>query len=145
MLGPLFDFLHLPTCHTWRREIWTASGPSYCNYSLTAKVTHVSSREEWSITSVYGPQADSEKILFLDELRAIRSIVSEKWRVWWFQPFTKRRTKTITYKLIMKHISDTTNISHVNMSITNIRELQRRARDEPIPKLLSNLGDLKTS
>jgi len=48
---------------------------------LTAKVTHISSGEEWSITSVYGPQADQDKLVFLDELRAIRSAVPEKWLV----------------------------------------------------------------
>jgi len=31
------------------------------------------------------------------------------------------------------------------MSITNIQELQRRVGDEPIPKLLGNLGDPKTT
>ena len=71
MLGPMFDFFYLPACHTcggilltWKRDTWTASSPNCRNFSLTAKVTHISSGEEWSITSVYGPQADQDKLVF---------------------------------------------------------------------------------
>jgi len=78
----MFDFFYLPACHTcggillaWRRDTWSASSPNCRDYSLTAKVTHVASGEDWWITSVYGPQADQEKILFLDEIRAITRIM----------------------------------------------------------------------
>ena len=34
---------------------------------------------EWWVTVVYGPQGDQQKLEFLRELRAISTIVSDKW------------------------------------------------------------------
>ena len=48
-------------------------------YTVTAKVAAVSSEEEWSITVVYGPQVDQEKIQFLGELRWISHDVLDRW------------------------------------------------------------------
>ena len=48
-------------------------------YTVTAKVAAVSSEEEWSITVVYGLQADQEKIQFLGELRWISHDVLDRW------------------------------------------------------------------
>ena len=39
------------------------------------------SGESWCLTSVYGPQADSDKIRFLDKLRAIRASHADSWLV----------------------------------------------------------------
>jgi hypothetical protein len=37
------------------------------------------SGESWWITSVYGPQTDQEKIMFLDELREVREGCTGTW------------------------------------------------------------------
>ena len=88
LLGSCFDYFFLPACNTcggillaWKREIWSASCPSRRDFSLTAKVTHIASGEDWWLTSVYGPQGESDKILFLEELRSIRNACSGRWLV----------------------------------------------------------------
>lgn len=35
--------------------------------------------EPWCLTSVYGPQADEDKLIFLDELRAIHASLPHPW------------------------------------------------------------------
>jgi len=89
MLGSLFDFVALPACNTcggillaWRRDTWTVSNTSFRNFSLTAKVMHCATGDEWWITCVYGPQLDHEKTMFLDELNSIRLGCPDKWLVW---------------------------------------------------------------
>src|SRR6185503_7263283 len=89
MLGSLFDFLALPSCNTcggillaWRRDTWAVSNTSFRNFSLTAKVMHCATGDEWWITCVYGPQLDHEKTMFLDELNSIRLGCPDKWLVW---------------------------------------------------------------
>lgn len=39
----------------------------------------VSELLEWSITAVYGPQEDNEKLQFLGELRLVQHNVNAKW------------------------------------------------------------------
>jgi len=89
MLGSLFDFVALPACNTcggillaWRRDTWAVSNTSFRNFSLTAKVMHCATGDEWWITCVYGPQLDHEKTMFLDELNSIRLGCPDKWLVW---------------------------------------------------------------
>ena len=84
--GSGFDLLDLPavnTCGgillTWRRNVWSVSGPSLRQHSLTTKITMLDSGESWWITSVYGPQTDQEKIMFLDELREVREGCTGTW------------------------------------------------------------------
>jgi exonuclease III len=48
-------------------------------HTITATVEAVSGGEEWSITVVYGPQDDQEKLQFLGELRWISQDVLGKW------------------------------------------------------------------
>jgi len=49
---------------------------------LTAKVTLLHKNETWWWTSVYGPQGDQEKLMFLDEMQLIRSSCLDAWVVW---------------------------------------------------------------
>jgi len=88
MLGPLFDYFYLPASHTcggillaWRKDIWSVSNPMIRDFTLTAKVVHCASGLDWWMTSVCGPQSDPEKVLFLDELRSIRTACSDQWMV----------------------------------------------------------------
>jgi exonuclease III len=39
---------------------------------VSAKVKHHSEGNPWWLTTVYGPQEEQEKIIFLDELRQLR-------------------------------------------------------------------------
>jgi exonuclease III len=53
-------------------------------FSLTVKVRHASQAEadddrSWWLSSVYGPQDDSDKALFLEEIEAIRDACSGPW------------------------------------------------------------------
>jgi len=49
------------------------------SHSLTAKITLLETDETWWVTSVYGPQTDPEKILFLDELKDVRANCTGTW------------------------------------------------------------------
>ena len=51
-------------------------------YSLTAKATLLQTDETWWVTCVYGPQAEQEKIQFLDELLEVRSTSPGPWLLW---------------------------------------------------------------
>ena len=61
------------------RDYWEGSNPILHDFSLTAKISCRSSNENWWTTCVYGPQGDSDKVLFLQELRTVRSGRSGPW------------------------------------------------------------------
>lgn len=48
-------------------------------YSISVEVTL--GEQTWCLTSVYGPQADMDKIAFLNELRNVQSTLSTPWMV----------------------------------------------------------------
>lgn len=50
-------------------------------FSVSAKIEATTSLQEWWLTVVYGPQGDSEKLQFLQELRMIKQQIPEKWLV----------------------------------------------------------------
>jgi exonuclease III len=50
-------------------------------HTVTATVSACSGTVSWSITAVYGPQGDAEKLQFLGELRWVRLSVLDKWLV----------------------------------------------------------------
>lgn len=49
------------------------------SYSITGTIRDKSNNEDWSISGVYGPQEEGEKILFLQELRQIQTVVQSRW------------------------------------------------------------------
>lgn len=49
------------------------------NFSVTVDVSI--GETTWCLTSVYGPQADADKIMFLDELRAIHATCPGPWMI----------------------------------------------------------------
>jgi hypothetical protein len=50
-------------------------------HTVTANITNVARSVSWSVTAVYGPQSDSEKLQFMGELRWVSMAVMEKWIV----------------------------------------------------------------
>ena len=48
-------------------------------FTVTARLKASVENSEWWVTVVYGPQGDQQKLEFLRELRAISTIVSDKW------------------------------------------------------------------
>ncbi|KAJ1274660.1 hypothetical protein BS78_05G078500, partial [Paspalum vaginatum] len=48
-------------------------------HTISANVTLLADGVSWTITGVYGPQSDSDKIAFLTELSALKPIVSQAW------------------------------------------------------------------
>lgn len=49
------------------------------SYSLSAKITMLAEGLQWSITVVYGPQPESEKISFLDEISSLKPSMLSTW------------------------------------------------------------------
>lgn len=50
-------------------------------HSISATIQASSQTVEWSITAVYGPQDDNDKLQFLGELRWVRQAMADKWLV----------------------------------------------------------------
>ena len=48
-------------------------------FTVSARLKASVENSEWWVTVVYGPQGDNQKLEFLRELRAISTIVSDKW------------------------------------------------------------------
>lgn len=93
LLGRDFsEFAYLPTSETrggiliaGRRSAVSLSDVLVGCYSITVSVTPSSSNGEssgkWWLTSVYGPQSDGAKELFLEELEAVRDACAGPWAV----------------------------------------------------------------
>jgi hypothetical protein len=60
-------------------DFFTMSQVMILQHSITVTVTSKKSNEAWTITSVYDPQDDSSKMLFLQELLQIKQSVSSRW------------------------------------------------------------------
>jgi exonuclease III len=48
-------------------------------YSVTASITRKFDNEAWALTVVYGPQSESDKLCFMQELKAIKQTVQDRW------------------------------------------------------------------
>jgi hypothetical protein len=49
-------------------RFFTLSQPQLTNNTVSAKMTMLAENKVWSITGVYGPQSDEDKITFLEEI-----------------------------------------------------------------------------
>lgn len=88
ILGNRFrnDFAYLPADGT-RGGILLACNDNFFSlsnvvqkqFSLTATVTMKNDNARWSLTVVYGPQQDAQKIEFLAELQEVEQMVSLPW------------------------------------------------------------------
>jgi exonuclease III len=47
--------------------------------TLSASITMLSEGTTWSISCVYGPQGESDKLLFIEELKGLKAIVQDAW------------------------------------------------------------------
>ena len=87
--GAGFDYFFKPATNTcggillaWRSDTWSVTNPLIWSYSLTAKVSLIQGDGTWWWTSIYGPQGDHRKLLFLDELHETRGACLGAWPVW---------------------------------------------------------------
>ena len=87
IVGASFDYDFVPAdgaaggiMLAWARDCWSVDSLHRGRFSLTARF---SSRaplgQPWWISVVYGPQLDSDKIEFLDELRQFRAASLGPW------------------------------------------------------------------
>jgi hypothetical protein len=49
--------------------------------ALTVKLQMLNDAMEWHLTGVYGPQAETNKLLFLEELKHIKQSIQGKWLI----------------------------------------------------------------
>ena len=62
----------------WKTRAITISDPLFTQNAITVKV-RAPDGAPWWLTTVYGPQGDPEKLLFLQELRDIRAACQGPW------------------------------------------------------------------
>lgn len=63
------------------QDYYKITQSSIGNCLVFAKIEATTSRTEWWIIVVYGPQGDAEKLMFLQELRQIKQIISDNWLI----------------------------------------------------------------
>ncbi|XP_040248925.1 uncharacterized protein [Aegilops tauschii subsp. strangulata] len=82
------NFAYLPALGTRGGVLIAASSDHYTitpqplligAYSVSVLVTELASNAVWSLTGVYGPQEDADKILFLNEMRALQPMCKQEW------------------------------------------------------------------
>ena len=81
MCGSQFkDFAYLPAADTrggalvaCHQDVASFSDVSVRCFSVTIKISPCSGEPSWWLTTVYGPQEDDDKVLFLEELEATRA------------------------------------------------------------------------
>jgi exonuclease III len=66
---------------TWRASAWSMPQEHASAHTLSLKLKHWLVSETWWITVVYSPQGELEKLMFLQELRAIRAAHVGLWMV----------------------------------------------------------------
>ncbi|XP_073368097.1 uncharacterized protein [Aegilops tauschii subsp. strangulata] len=115
MLVPCFtaNYFVLPASGTRGGMILAASNRFFAlsNYQATpgtisASVSMLNDRIAWTITCVYGPQGESEKVAFIEELRALSATTGRQWLLLGdFNLITKAADKSnanINHRLIGK-------------------------------------------
>lgn len=83
----MFDYDFLPSLGAaggvllgWHRGHWVVTDVTRRRFSLSAKLARtISPGSSWWITVVYGPQADQEKVEFLEELLHFRNSITGAW------------------------------------------------------------------
>lgn len=105
MLGPCFtaNYFVLPASGTRGGMILAASDRffvlSNCQATpgtISASVSMLNDRIAWTITCVYGPQGESEKVAFIEELRALSATTGRQWLLLGdFNLITKAADKSI--------------------------------------------------
>jgi hypothetical protein len=87
MLGLDFDYFALPVVYmcggilvAWDSNYWLVSSPILGSHSLSVKVALCANPDAtWWMTNVYGPQGDSTKVNFLQELHDLWPSLSSPW------------------------------------------------------------------
>lgn len=88
LLGPLFTdaFCFLPADGTrggiilaFNSDLFNIQSSSATANTVSATIAMRASVASWSVTAVYGPQGDTEKLAFINELKAIRPTMLPAW------------------------------------------------------------------
>lgn len=86
-LGTRFaSFAYLPSVGASGGILVACKGPEVCctvmnsgRFSVTVNIAVEATNEQWVLTTVYGPQPDTDKIKFLAELRSIHALLTGPW------------------------------------------------------------------
>lgn len=65
----------------WRHDCFSVSCLHKGRWSLSLCFSNLEGGASWTLTNVYGPQLDSDKLLFLEELLLVRQLVVGAWCV----------------------------------------------------------------
>ena len=88
MLGPCFvaNYYILPAVGTRGGLILAASDRFFTLSdfhatpgSISATITMLNEHTSWTITGVYGPQGEQDKLAFIEELRTLKTVARSEW------------------------------------------------------------------
>lgn len=77
-LGNDFDYVCVPSVGAsgglllaWQCSAWSATHSQVGAFSVSVSLTPTAGGTSWSVTTVYGPQGNDDKVLFLAEVAGI--------------------------------------------------------------------------
>uniref|UniRef100_J3NA39 CCHC-type domain-containing protein n=1 Tax=Oryza brachyantha TaxID=4533 RepID=J3NA39_ORYBR len=87
--GPAFsDFVFLAAQGTrggiilaWKSDVFAATLVHSGAWSISVRIKELITAREWFLTTVYGPQDEQEKLMFLDELHTAAGICQPAWAI----------------------------------------------------------------
>lgn len=62
-------------------RFFNLGNPYHTPYSVSATITLLADNTQWSITGVYGPQLDNDKILFMQDISNLKQHMLHKWLI----------------------------------------------------------------
>lgn len=62
-------------------QFFTLGSPHYTTHSVSATLTMLADNTQWTITGVYGPQSDNDKLLFMQEISNLKQHMLQAWLI----------------------------------------------------------------
>jgi hypothetical protein len=61
------------------QDFYSLSEVDIHQFLVTVTITRRVDNEKWTLTIVYGPQTEAEKLTLMDEIRLLKQITHERW------------------------------------------------------------------
>jgi hypothetical protein len=61
------------------QDFYSINNAAVRQFSVTVDITNRANNETWTLTGVYGPQAETDKTIFMQEIELIKQSASDRW------------------------------------------------------------------